>query len=469
MESKLNRLVKTFTFRLGLVYVGLFSLSVILLFAFIYTFAMNYLQAQVTDSIRLKYAYLLEEYRQTGSSGVEARIRDQIAEDNDGNEIYLLVNQKFEKIVGNLNEWPEGATREGSFEKDGVWIRFYIEGPQTGRLPGRIEVKAVAVPLSRWRSILVGLSMQDNQRIEQTIVQTFWASLLVTLFMAFIGATIMTGSVMRRINVINRSAGTIMHGNLSARIPFNQGGDEFDELSSNLNQMLDKIEMLLGSLSQFANNIAHDLRSPLNRIINRLDARIRTMQHDDATRTLLEKNIHEMEELIGTFNSILKISELEANTEFRSFEACDLSRIIDNLVELYEPYAAEKDIRLHNELDVPLVIYGEKNLLTQAFANLLDNAMKFSLKGGTVTIGYAAGEGSTAVTIADHGAGIPEPFHGKVFEKFFRMEQSRNTKGNGLGLSLVAAIARIHNAQISLRDNAPGLVVTLTFPQAANT
>ena len=447
-------------------YVGLFSLSVILLFGFIYTFAMNYLQVQITDAIRLKYSYLLEEYKQTGSSGVEARIKDQIAEDSDNNEIYLLVNQKYEKITGNLNEWPENATREGSFEKDGFWIRFHIEGNH--EQPEGVEVKAITVPLSKWRSILVGLSLQSNERIEQTIVQTFWASLLVTLFMAFIGATIMTRSVMRRINVINRSAGTIMHGNLSARIPFTVGGDEFDDLSSNLNQMLDKIEMLLGSLSQFANNIAHDLRSPLNRIINRLDAALRNMEDGNPTRKIVEKNIREMEELVGTFNSILKISELEANTEFRTFEACDLQRIIDNLVDLYEPYAAEKDIILANTIRTPLIIYGEKNLLTQAFANLLDNAMKFSMKGGTITIGYEAGADATSVTIADHGAGIPEQFHHKVFEKFFRLEQSRNTKGNGLGLSLVAAIARIHNATISLRDNKPGLVVVITFPQLAN-
>lgn len=467
MESKLNRIIKTFTFRLGLVYVGLFSLSVILLFGFIYTFAMNYLQVQITDSIRLKYSYLLEEYKQTGSSGVETRIKDQISEDADGNEIYLLVNQKYEKITGNLDQWPANAKHEGTFEKDGFWVQFHIEA--THAQPGGIEVKALTVPLSKWRTILVGLSLQSNERIEQTIVQTFWASLLVTLVMAFIGATVMTRSVMRRINVINRSAGTIMHGNLSARIPFTVGGDEFDDLSANLNQMLDKIEMLLGSLSQFANNIAHDLRSPLNRIINRLDAALRNMEPENPSRKLVEKNIHEMEELIGTFNSILKISELEANTEFRTFEACDLQRIIDNLVDLYEPYAAEKEIIMANTIRDPLIIYGEKNLLTQAFANLLDNAMKFSMKGGTITVGFELDYDTTSITIADHGAGIPEQFHHKVFEKFFRLEQSRNTKGNGLGLSLVAAIARIHNATISLRDNKPGLVVVLTFPQAANT
>lgn len=464
--SKFSRLVHTFTFRLGLVYVGLFSISVLLLFGFIYTFALGYLDQQTQETIRLKYSYLADEYRQNGSAGVESRISDAIADDPEGTQIYLLVNQKQEKIIGNLNTWPLNAVRTGPFDKQGHWVRFRIEG--TREQPRGVEVQAIMVPLSKWRSLLVGISLQGNERIANTIVQTFGAGLLLTLLMAFLGAIVVTRSVMRRINVINRSAATIMHGNISTRIPYTAGGDEFDELSSNLNQMLDKIEMLLQSLSQFSGNIAHDLRSPLNRIINRLEASLRNLEIDPATRKLLLQNIAEMEGLVGTFNSILKITELEANTEFRTFEACNLHRMIMSLIELYEPYAAEKNITIDYSLPSPLMLYGEKNLLTQAFANLLDNAIKFSPAGGVVRIGCEMQQGTTTITIADSGAGIPAEFHARVFEKFFRMEQSRNTKGNGLGLSLVAAIARIHNATISLRDERPGLGVAFTFPQVAN-
>jgi len=464
MESKFSRIVKTFTFRLALVYVGLFSLSVILLFAFIYTFATQYLQDQISDSLRMQYVYLLNEYKENGSEGVEQRIKELIANDDEGTAVYLLMNRENEKLAGNLNEWPAQAAKESVFEKDGNWIRFHIEGTHTS--PKGIEVKAIAIPLSKWRMLLVGQSLQSNERIEQTIVQTFWASLLLTLAMAFIGAIIMTRSVMLRINVINRSAYTIMHGNLSVRIPFTKGGDEFDELSANLNDMLDKMEMLLQSLSQFANNIAHDLRSPLNRIINRLDAGLRAIDGENPARKLLEKNIVDMQELVGTFNSILKISELEANTEFRSFEECDLQRIIANLLELYEPYAAEKDTVIENNIHAPLMIYGEKNLLTQAFANLIDNALKFAPKDGKITISAVYESGHTDIIISDNGPGIPQEYRDKVFEKFFRLEQSRNTRGNGLGLSLVAAIARIHNAAIALEDNHPGLRVRLSFPQS---
>lgn len=461
MESKLARIIKTFTFRLALVYVGLFSLSVIILFGFIYTFAMNYVQSQISDALRIQYTYLINEYRETGSAGVEARIKELIADDDDGTKIYLLVNKEYEKLAGNLNEWPAAAAPEAPFEKTGQWVRFHIETPRSQQKG--VEVKAIAVPISKWRYLLVGQSLQNVEQVEQIIVQTFWASLLITVVMAFVGAIVMTRSVMGRINIINRSAQSIMHGDISTRIPYTQGGDEFDELSSNLNRMLDKIEMLLQSLSQFSGNIAHDLRSPLNRIINRLDAGLRTIEDENPARKLLEKNIHDMQELIGTFNSILKISELEAGAEFHDFQTCDLQRIIENLVEFYEPYAAEKDIVLANHIHSALPIRGEKNLLTQAFANLLDNAIKFTPKGGRVALDVERSGGHIDILIADSGVGIPAGFRDKVFEKFFRLEQSRNTKGNGLGLSLVAAIARIHNALILLEDNHPGLRVRLRF------
>ncbi|NBX03051.1 MAG: sensor histidine kinase [Alphaproteobacteria bacterium] len=461
MESKLARIVKTFTFRLALVYVGLFGLSVILLFAFIYTFAMNYFQGQVSDTIRAQYNYMANDYRENGSAAVEERIKEFIASDDEGTSVYILVNKDYEKVAGNLNEWPDNAIKEKAFEKEGHWVRFYIEG--TRNTPQGIEVKAVMIPLSKWRYLLVGQTLQSNEKIEQTIVQAFWASLLLTLVMAFSGAIVMTRSVMKRINVINRSAATIMHGDMTARIPFTRGGDEFDELSSNLNQMLDRIQMLLESLSQFANNIAHDLRSPLNRIINRLDAGLRTIEDENPARKLLEKNIQDMHELIGTFNSILKISELEAGAEFRNFEPCDLQRILENLVEFYEPYAAEKAIALENHMNMPLEIQGEKNLITQAFANLLDNAIKFTPRGGQVTVSCELHEDRTDILIADTGPGVPSEYYDKVFEKFFRLEQSRNTRGNGLGLSLVSAIARIHGATITLEDNAPGLRVRFSI------
>lgn len=462
MHSRLSRIFHTFTFRLGLVYVGLFSLSVILLFGFIYTFARSYTQDQVSEAIKMQYSYLLSAYKDDGSNGVEARIKQLIAEDDEGKEIYLIVNKDFEKIGGNLNTWPINAVVEGKYNKNGEWISFHIESVRNQ--PHTIEVKALVIPLSKWRYLLVGQSTQGLEHIEQIIMRTFLASLVITLIMAFFGALVMTRSVMRRINIINRSAYTIMHGNLSTRIPFTSGGDEFDDLSSNLNQMLDKIEMLLQSISLFTNNIAHDLRSPLTRIISRLDAGLRKIEPDNSARALLEKNIHDMQGLVATFNSILKISELEASTELQQFSDVDLREVLTDIAEFYEPMASEKHITLTTHIEGDMHVVGERNLLTQAFANLLDNAIKFTPKNGKIALTAFPRIGYVEVAIADSGVGIPEMYHEKVFEKFFRIEESRSAKGNGLGLSLVAAIARIHRAEILLSDNNPGLKVTLRLP-----
>jgi signal transduction histidine kinase len=461
-NSRLARIFHTFTFRLGLVYVGLFSLSVILLFGFIYTFSSKYTRAQVDDSIKMQYSYLLNAYRDNGSAGVEERIRQLISEDDEAKEIYLLVNRDFEKIGGNLNTWPINAKVQGKYNKTGEWIIFYIESVRNQ--PQTIKVKALVIPLSKWRYLLVGQTTMQLDRIEKIIVKTFLASLVVTLIMAFFGALLMTRSVMQRINVINRSAYTIMRGNLSTRIPFTQGGDEFDELSSNLNRMLDKIEMLLQSISLFANNIAHDLRSPLSRIISRLDEGLRRIEPDNAARDLLEKNIQDMQGLVATFNSILKISELQASTDLQQFSNVNLRDILSDLVEFYEPMASEKHISLTTNIDERLVVKGERNLLAQAFANLMDNAIKFTPPQGRIHVSTETHGSHVDVSIADSGAGIPEMYHEKVFEKFFRIEESRHTKGNGLGLSLVAAIARIHRAEILLSDNRPGLKVSLRLP-----
>jgi len=461
VHTRLSPILQTFTFRLGLIYVAIFSLSVLVLFGFIYTFAQNNTHSQVEEAIKTQYSYLLNAYHSDGSSGVEQRIDQLITEDDEGKEIYLLVNREFEKLSGNLNTWPVNAKVISKFSRNGEWISFQIE---SARYERNIEVKALVIPLSKWRYLLVGLTTQDLERIEQVITRTFFASLIITLAMAFIGALLMTRSVMRRINVINRSAYTIMRGNLSTRIPFTKGGDEFDDLSANLNMMLDRIEMLLQSISLFANNIAHDLRSPLNRIISRLDAGLRKIDHQNPARELLEKNIQDMQGLVATFNSILKISELEASSELTHFSEVNLREVLNDLVEFYEPMASERHISLTTMIDERLAVKGERHLLAQAFANLLDNAIKFTPEHGRIHVATEANGTFIDVSIADSGPGIPEEYHEKVFEKFFRIEASRHTRGNGLGLSLVAAIARIHNAQVILTDNVPGLKVTLRLP-----
>lgn len=458
---RIPRLLQSFTFRLALVYVGLFSLSVILLFLFIYSFATRYVEQQTVDAIQTQFLRIQEEYQQNGSEGAEKLISNLVKSDEEGSEIYILINKENERLAGNLEAWPKYGVSQGTYGTEGEWIRFAIEG--TRNYPSPIGVRALTFPLSKWRNVLVGQSLLAQQKVKQIILQTFWASLLVTVAMAFIGALVITRSVGRRVNVINTSAYSIMHGDLSARIPRTHVNDAFDNLSANLNDMLDKIETLMKSLSDFANSLAHDLRTPLGRIIARTEAGLRGMKETNTARRLLEQNVDDMEGLISTFNSILKISELEANADIQSFNHCDVSGLMERLAEFYEPLAAEKQLTFKAYITPNIMLKAEPNLLSQALANLIDNAIKFSPEHGMVEVGASQHNGIIRIWVADSGNGIPEAYREKVFEKFFRMEESRSTSGNGLGLSLVAAVARIHRAQLELTDNAPGLKVELRF------
>ena len=457
-------LFKSFTVRLALIYIGLFSLSVILLFAFIYGFATRYVDNQINMGIESQFERIHSAYKRGGTRAAQRQINDLVRSDEEGTEIYILTNSDGERIVGNLEAWPQYDTQIEPYQDKGTWLRFTIEG--TRNYPFPVAVRAISYPLSKWRHLLVGESLLDKRKLQQIIIQTFWASLLVTIAIACIGAMLMAKSIGHRINIINRSAKDIMDGQMSARIPRSGVGDQFDVLSENLNNMLDKIELLLKSLSEFSNNIAHDLRTPLNRIIARTEAGLRGMKETSAGRKLLEANVQDMEGLIGTFNSILKISELEASREGITLETCHIAGVINDMVELYEPLATEKGQTIQREVDEAMTLEAEPKLLAQALANLLDNAIKFGPEGSQITVGLKREHEHTMLWVADQGAGIPKESRDKVFGKFVRLEESRSKAGNGLGLSLVAAIAHIHGAQITLEDNTPGLRVAMVFTQS---
>lgn len=454
---------RSFTVRLALIYIALFSLSVILLFGFIYGFATRYVDNQIDAAIEAQFNRLYYTYQNDGSRELEDVISELVKSDEEGTEIYLLTNREGERLAGNLEAWPKYGVALDRPKERGRWMSFIIEG--TRNYPQPIRVRAITYKLSKWRNLLVGESLLDKRKVQQIIIQTFWASLVVTIFMAIIGAMLMAKIIGHRLNVINRSARTIMEGDITARIPRSGARDQFDVLSANLNNMLDKIEILLKSLSEFSNNIAHDLRTPLNRIIARTEAGLRGMKESSAARKLLESNVAEMEEMISTFNAILKISELESGGDEHDFQPCKLANIADDMIDLYEPLATEKSQAIISKLDRDIVLKAEPRLIAQALANLLDNAIKFSPANTNITVElYEQGE-QAILSVADQGAGIPEEARSKVFDKFVRLEESRSEKGNGLGLSLVAAIARIHRAEITLEDAKPGLKVILTFNQ----
>lgn len=290
------------------------------------------------------------------------------------------------------------------------------------------------------------------------------AVLLVVL--AGVAAVLVTGRTVGRIEEINATSRAIMLSGLDRRIPLRGSRDEWDRVAENLNQMLDRIETLMAEVKQVSDNVAHDLRTPLTRMRGRLEKAYHAPRNSEADATLIGDTIADLDAVLGMFASITRISEIETRARRSAFRALNLAEIAGEVVELYDAAAEQVATRLSLGGDREVAVTGDRDLLFDAIANLVDNAIKHGRAGGKVTVTCRNAGNSAMIAIADDGPGIAADQHDHVFKRFYRLEQSRYTPGNGLGLSLVAAVSRLHGAEIALHDNTPGLTVQLSFPTA---
>jgi signal transduction histidine kinase len=275
--------------------------------------------------------------------------------------------------------------------------------------------------------------------------------------------------MLRRIEAINRTSRDIIAGDLTRRIPVSGSSDELDRLAGNLNTMLDQIEGLMTGMRQVTDNIAHDLRSPLTRIRTRLELALMERPSVEAYRAAMEQVLDSTTELIATFNALLSIAQVEAGALRESMAEIDLAAVAEDVAELYAPVAEDAQLRLRIEAAGGTLIRGNRHLLSQALANLIDNAIKHTPAGGTISVRVARADGSAELVVEDTGPGIPESDRTRVLDRFVRLEASRHAPGSGLGLSLVRAVAQLHHGTLTLEDNRPGLRVRLVFPAMSPT
>lgn len=450
------RLLRSSTFRLALVYMALFAASVLILLAFIYWSTAAYMARQVDATIETEIAGLAEQYRTRGLTGLSDLIGARVARKPSGSSIYLLVDRAFAPVVGNLSRWPDVPPAE-----DG-WLNFRLEGQGWPR--GEIHrARARAFRLEGGFHLLVGRDIHDLEETQALIVNTLIWGLLMTLVLALLGGVVMTRSMLRRIEAINQTSREIMSGDLTHRIPSNQSGDDFDVLIGNLNAMLDRIESLMEGVRRVSDNIAHDLKTPLTRLRHSLEVLRAEAAEPDTVHALTEQAVGEAERLLSTFNALLRIARVESAESRAAFADVRLADLVRDVADLYEPLAEEKGQRLVAQVADGVCVRGDRDLLFQALANLLDNAVKYTPPGGTISVGLENRANGPHLTVADSGPGVPAQARGKVFQRFFRLEESRTTPGSGLGLSLVAAVAQLHGAGVRLSDNQPGLRVTLEF------
>lgn len=454
------RLIRTQAFRIVLLYALLFALSVTALLGFTYWNTRRTLDAQADQIIQAEITGLNEQYQRLGWQGLYESVVSRST--NPGQALYLLADGSHRRIAGNLDVWPSTTTQES-----GNYIEFDYERrvnnlPETRRARGevfRLEGGGFF--------LLVAEDVHDRDLTQHMFTTTLpWTVGLILLF-GLAGGGLMSQNMLSRLDTINRTSGEIIAGDLTRRVPVTRAGDEFDVLADNLNRMLDRIERLMKGLREVTDSVAHDLRTPLNRLRQRLEQSQARFLAEGRDAGEIERAIAETDRLIATFNALLLIAETDAGTGRNAMTVLDLDSVARDVAELYEPLADEKGITLVLRSGSGAQIEGNRSLVAQALANLVDNAIKYTPAGGQVIMSVSQAAYGVVLTVADTGPGIPAEDRPRVVERFVRLEASRSSPGTGLGLSLVAAVAHFHRTQLELGDNAPGLKASLTFPRAS--
>lgn len=448
-------------FRITLIYVALFTVSVLILFLFFYLSAFGSLEKQKKEIINAEIQAFEERFEHDGVNSLRLQLFERIANRTPGDPaIYLLVDDQYRTVIGNLDRWP-GFT----FNIAG-WLEFQLHETEDDENQD-FQALARAVPIGEHNYLLVGQSKQDLDRLRQQLLRALFWALIMMGGLALFGATMMRRTITRRLDGINRTSRKIMQGNIQERIESRQTNDEFDDLANNLNDMLDQIELGMNNVRRVSDNIAHDLKTPLARIKNRLEQLRIEVAGNELHEKMVNKIASDADGLLETFNALLRIARIEASEQKEGFREVDISSILADVSELYEPVTEEKGLKFeYTAISESIIYHADRDMLFQAITNLLDNAVKFTPTGGTVELKVQrlGRRGGYKIIIGDSGPGIPESEYRKVTQRFYRMEWSRTTPGSGLGLALVSAILQLHEMELEFADNAPGLRVEIFIP-----
>lgn len=458
---KLLSQLRTSSFQLALLYMVVFATSVFLLLAFIYWRTAGFMTAQTDETIEAEIAGLAEQYRGRGINGLITIIRERVARDPNAKSIYLLTTDDFLKLAGNVETWPEGARSESG------WINFTLNESVGWQGPERLA-RARIFEVQGGLRLLVGRDVDELTNLKRVIETAINWGMGITLALALLGGFLMSRSTTKRIEVINNTSRRIMNGHLSLRIPTRGTEDDFDQLAENLNQMLDRIVYLMEGIRHVSDSIAHDLRTPLTRLRNQLENTLMSVDNDEA-REQAGRAVAEADQLLATFNALLRIARLETRGNAADMKPVSLDELVSDACELYEALSEDKEQVFEQALDTQVLIEGDRDLLFQMVSNLIDNAIKYTPEKGVIRVSVHRDGTDSVFEVSDSGIGIPEDEKDQVFQRFYRVGKSRSLPGNGLGLSLVSAVAEIHQGRIELADHHPGeeypgLTVSIRIP-----
>ncbi|MDE8345236.1 MAG: HAMP domain-containing sensor histidine kinase [Acidocella sp.] len=446
-------LIRSAGIRFALAYATIFGLSSFALAFSLWYSTVGLLQRQVQLAVHNDSVALIHDDQVGGASALEAELRLRMADPVDGDRIYLLLDARGNRLIGNLDQWPK------SLDESNTWYQLPVK---RGGLASVALLRAFALPDGD--RLLVGRDVRVRAELRNVLRDGLLWALGLMFALGVIGAFFIRSLFRRMMRDISTTTRAIARGDLTRRVLKTGDGDEFDELAEIINDMLDRISRLMDGVRQVSNAIAHDLRTPITRARTRLeDASLHASTREDL-ELAIERATLDLDGIVAVFEALLRIAEIEAGSRRAAFAAVDLAPMLQDIDELYRAVAEERGLVLDTVIARELPLLGDRELVQQAVANLLDNALKFSPSGTTVTFSARIDEGIIEISITDRGPGISEEDRARATERFFRAESARSTAGSGLGLSLVAAVAQLHNGTLHLGDNYPGLRATINLP-----
>ncbi len=469
----LGKLFRTTVFKISLAYLAISAIGAGLVLGNVGWNMKHLIDEQITQTIDTDITGLSEQYAQGGIRRLVNIIQKRTSRPGAG--LYLVTTPAGEPIAGNIVSLPPDIlARPGLVE-----MTYQPAGDATGKHRALARVFV----LSGGFHLLVGHDLEEGESLRHILGDALLTSLIWLVVFATLGGLWVARRVLNRVDAINANAQAIVAGDLSGRLPVAGTGDELDRLVQNFNAMLERIAVLMAGLKEVSDNIAHDLKTPLTRLRGRVEQALRVAKSPEDYRSALEKALEESDRLIQIFDALLSIARAEAGAGREGMIDFDAASVVQDVGELYEPVAEERNIVLSISAELGLSLHGSRELVSQAVANLVDNALKYgspepmgptrgldqqSKEAVSRTVDLSARRCGDKVDIrvADHGPGIPEGDRSRVLDRFVRLESARSRPGSGLGLSLAAAVARLHNGSLRIEDNEPGLCVVISLPAA---